>query len=100
MRFPDRSPVLDKNLAPMGPEILSSTGAGAWRKASVAFPDSSSVLDKFQSAINSACSDERQQSRLSFPATDPLGFRRVSEGFQKGFLQGSLKGFRRGSEGF
>ena len=33
MRFPDRSPVLDKNRAPMGPEILSSTGAGAWRKA-------------------------------------------------------------------
>ena len=47
MRFPDRSPVLDKNRAPMGPEILSSTGAGAWRKAPMAFPDSSSVLDKF-----------------------------------------------------
>ena len=44
------SPVLDKNLAPMGPEILSSTGAGVWRKAPRAFPDSSSVLDKFQSA--------------------------------------------------
>ena len=51
MRFPDRSPVLDKNRAPMGPEILSSTGAGAWRKAPMAFPDSSSVLDKLQSAI-------------------------------------------------
>ena len=50
MRFPDRSPALDKNRAPMGPEILSSTGAGAWRKAPMAFPDSSSVLDKFQSA--------------------------------------------------
>ena len=50
MRFPDRSPVLDKNRAPMGPETLSSTGAGAWRKAPTAFPDSSSVLDKFQSA--------------------------------------------------
>ena len=30
MRFPDRSPVLDKNPASMGPEILSSTGAGVW----------------------------------------------------------------------
>ena len=35
----------------MGPEILSSTGAGVWRKARMAFPDSSSVLDAFQSAI-------------------------------------------------
>ena len=51
MRLPDSSPVLDKNRAPMGPEILSSTGAGVWRKASMAFPDSSSVPDKFQSAI-------------------------------------------------
>ena len=51
MRFPDCSPVLDKNRAPKGPEILSSTGAGAWTKAPMAFPDSSSVLDKFQSAI-------------------------------------------------
>ena len=50
MRFPDRSPVLDKNHVPMGPEILSSTGAGVCRKAPKAFPDSSSVLDKFQSA--------------------------------------------------
>ena len=31
----------------MGPKILSSTGAGVWRKAPMAFPDSSSVLDKF-----------------------------------------------------
>ena len=50
MRFPDRSPVPDKNRAPIAPEILSSNGAGAWRKAPMAFPDSSSVLDKFQSA--------------------------------------------------
>ena len=42
MRLPDLSPVLDKNYAPMGPEILSSTGAGFWRKAPMAFPDSSS----------------------------------------------------------
>ena len=33
MRLPDPSPVLDKNDAPMGPEFLSSTGAGVWRKA-------------------------------------------------------------------
>ena len=50
MRLPDPSPVLDKNREPMGPEILSSTGAGVWRRAPMAFPDSSSVLDKFQSA--------------------------------------------------
>ena len=51
MKLPDPSPVLDKNCAPIRPEILSSTGAGVWRKAPTAFPDSSSVLDKFQSAI-------------------------------------------------
>ena len=49
MRLPDPSPVLDKNGAPMGPEVLSSTGAGVWRKPAMAFPGSSSVLDKFQS---------------------------------------------------
>ena len=47
MRLPDPSPVLDKNRAPMGPEFLSSTGAGVWRKAPMAFADSSSVLDNF-----------------------------------------------------
>ena len=51
MSLPDLSPVLDKNRAPMDPEMLSSTGAGVWKKAPMAFPDSSSVLDKFQSAI-------------------------------------------------
>ena len=50
-RLPDPSPVLDKNLAPMSPEILSSTGAGVWGKAPMAFPDSSSVLDISRSAI-------------------------------------------------
>ena len=50
MRLPDPSPALDKNRAPMGPEILSSTGARVWRKAPMAFPDCSSVLDKFRSA--------------------------------------------------
>ena len=47
--LPDPSPVLDKNRAPMGPEMLSSTGAGVCREAPEAFPDSSSVLDRFQS---------------------------------------------------
>ena len=50
-RVPNPSPRLDKNRAPMGPEILSSAGAGIWRKAPKRFPDCSSVLDKFQSAI-------------------------------------------------
>ena len=49
-RLPDPSPVLDKSRAHMGPEILSSTGAGVWRKDPMACPDSSSVLDKFRSA--------------------------------------------------
>ena len=43
MRVPKCSPVLDKNCAPMRPEILSSTGAGVGRKAPKAFPDSSST---------------------------------------------------------
>ena len=43
-------PSTGKNRAPMGPEILSNTGAGVWRKAPMAFLDSSSVLDRFQSA--------------------------------------------------
>ena len=55
MRVPNPGPVLDKNCAPMGPEILSSTGAGVWRKAPMAFPGSSSALDKFQSAIRVLC---------------------------------------------
>ena len=32
MRAPSR-PILDKNLAPIGPGILSSIGAEVWRKA-------------------------------------------------------------------
>ena len=60
MRLPDPSPVLDKNCAPMGPEILSSTGAWVWRKASMAFPDSSSVLDKFQFANYSKINCSKQ----------------------------------------
>ena len=47
VRVPYPNPVLDKNRAPMGPEMLSNTWAGVWRKAPKAFPDSNSALDKF-----------------------------------------------------
>ena len=50
MRVPNPRPVLDKNLAPMGPEILYGTGAGVRSQAPVVFPDCSSVLDRSQSA--------------------------------------------------
>ena len=50
MRMPNPSPTLDKNLASMGPGILSSIEAGVWRKAPEAFPDSNTTLDTFQSA--------------------------------------------------
>ena len=50
MRVPNPSPVLDKNRAPMGPEMLSCTGAGLWRKAPKRFPDSSSALETFEFA--------------------------------------------------
>ena len=53
---PQPSTVLDKDRAPMGPEILSSTGAGVWRKAPQELRDSSnsSVLDESQSASDIA----------------------------------------------
>ena len=51
MRVPNCSPVLDKILAPIGPEMLSSTGAQVWRKGPIAFPDAMYVLDKFQSVM-------------------------------------------------
>ena len=44
IRVPSCSPVLDKILAPIGPEWLSSAGAGVWTKVPMAFPDSKSVL--------------------------------------------------------
>ena len=105
MRLPDPGPVLDKDLVPMGPEILSRPAAGVWRKASMAFPGSSSVLDKFQSAKDAASSATQGRkkyipppwkpafyqglrSRLSFPATGPPDPGRVSEGFEKGSLKG------------
>ena len=51
VRMPNPSPTLDKNLAPMGPGILSSIGVEVWRKAPDAFPDSNATLDTCQSAI-------------------------------------------------
>ena len=51
VRMPNPSPTLDKNLASMGPGILSSVGVGVCRKAPEAFPDSNTTLDTFQSAI-------------------------------------------------
>ena len=74
-------------LATPVPEILSSTGADVWRKAPVAFPDSSSVLDKFQSAKKG-----RKHG----------GERRGKEGTQgekMGGKEGRQKGERRGKEG-
>ena len=51
MRVPNPSPALDKNRAPMGPEILSSTAAGIRRKAPKGLPDSSSVLDQIKISV-------------------------------------------------
>ena len=48
---PNPSPTLHKNLASMGPGILSSIGVGVWRKALETFPDSNATLDTFQSPI-------------------------------------------------
>ena len=48
--MPNLSPTLDKNLASMGPGILSSIGVGVWRKAPEAFLGSNTTLDTFQSA--------------------------------------------------
>ena len=50
IRMPNPTPTLDKNLASMGPGILSSIGVGVWRKAPEAFPGSNTTLDTFQSA--------------------------------------------------
>ena len=83
MGLPDPSPVLDKNRAPMGPEILSSTG----RKAPMAFPDSSSVLDKFQSATHSGPKnhDSQRRDRILRPFSPP-GNRAIFSTFGGDFL--------------
>ena len=51
MRFPDRNPVLDKTRAPK--KFYPVLGLGLGERLLWHFPDSSSVLDKFQSATNS-----------------------------------------------
>ena len=51
IRMTNPSPTLDKNLASMGPGILSSIGVGVWRKAPDAFADSNATLDTCQSVI-------------------------------------------------
>ena len=51
IRVPNPNPTLDKNLASMGPGILSSIGVGVWRKAPEAYPDSHTTLDTCQSSI-------------------------------------------------
>ena len=47
MMVPNSNPILHKHHAPMGPQSISSTGAGDWMKAPVRFPDGISMLDEF-----------------------------------------------------
>ena len=54
LRVPNPTSALDKNLASVGPGILSSIGVGVWRNRSGALPDSNTMLDKFQSANTGA----------------------------------------------
>ena len=54
IQMPNPSPTLDKNLASMGPGILSSIGVRVWRKAPETFPDSNTTLDTCQSAMYGA----------------------------------------------
>ena len=42
--------MLHSAVTPMGPELLSNTGPRVWRKAPMAFPYSSSVLENSKSA--------------------------------------------------
>ena len=58
----------------MGPEFISSTRVGVCRRAPTAFPDSSSVLDKLQSASRVAPAHESwslaaSQDALHTPAS-------------------------------
>ena len=52
MRLSNPSPVLDKNRVPMGPrkKKLPVLGLASGRRLLRPFPDSSSALDRFQSA--------------------------------------------------
>ena len=68
IRMPNPSSTLDKNLASMGPGILSSIGVGVWRKAPEAFPGSNTTLDTFQSRIEK----KNLFLRFPWPAREPL----------------------------
>ena len=46
LRASNPSQILDTKRVAIGREILSSTGAGVWRKAPKALPDSNSAPDK------------------------------------------------------
>ena len=62
----------------MGPEILSSTGAGVWRKAPMAFPDSSSgpgkisVCEKHPSRDVIFLAKTRNKIITLFDVVDPI----------------------------
>ena len=64
MRVPNPSPTLDKNLASMGPGIISSIGVGVWRKAPEAFPDSNTTLDTFQ-PLNTRLNEQNNGRQVS-----------------------------------
>ena len=51
LRVPNAGTVLAKNRAPMGPELVSSIGAGVLGKAPEGFPDSNSVA-AIRAALN------------------------------------------------
>ena len=59
-----------------GSRNFISTGSGVWRKAPVAFPDPSSVLDKFQSAIlaSLACGALSAKCAVQYPYHSPRNF--------------------------
>ena len=65
IRMPNPTSTLDKNLASMGPGILSSIGVGVWRKAPEAFPGSNTTVDTFQSAILNPSKDPKKAERNS-----------------------------------
>ena len=74
-RVPNPSPTLDKNLASMGPGILSSVGVGVWGKAPETFPDSNTTLDTFQSAMkgpNGPCSRASESQKYLYFLFSPL----------------------------
>ena len=87
--MPNPGLVVDKNRAPTGPEISSSTGAGVWRKAPKAFPDSSSVLDEFQSAKFVTWNSLWEHARLTIFWSPPQADNRRERifGFEKAKME-------------